>query len=404
MTAVPPGTATVVRAGDPAVPRPGGSVLVDLPAGHLDDPPGRAGLAALLAAVLNEPRCGGAAARAAVEGWRTRHHLDDHSSSFAYWSHRPAALASVVDDLRRTRLPAGAAGEELLARLRARVVAAAEGHGAPLLVLVRRQLERASWGALPHDRITTRDTVAEVTPAELARSVDLLVDRARVHDATTAPDRDGGAPHGTPQGAVRGAARRADGDAPSWHGGLDTDVRADSDARVAVRLPVQDPPPGVLELLVEVLGNGTDGRLHHELRHRNHLAYGFTAACSRQHGRASIDATATVAPQHAAAAVRVLVEALRRLAEGVGPEETASARWRYRAGLLAESDGPFGPADELRRHVLGRSGTGERLAAVADLDVLPGPSFAPLPPAVAAVGPFDERHRRQLAAAYEEIR
>ncbi|SOB82815.1 insulinase family protein [Streptomyces sp. 1331.2] len=393
---------STARARAAAAVRPGGAVIVDLPAGHLDDPPGRAGLAALLAAVLNEPRCGGAAARAAAEGWRTRHHLDDHSSSFAYWSPRPADLASVVHDLRGTRLPAGPAGEDLLARLRARLAAADAGHGAPLLALVRRQLERASWGSVGDERAggaggaTTRGTAAGVTPADLARSVDLLVSRAQVYDATTAPD--GG--HRPSPGPVR----LADGDAPRWHGGLDLAVRADSDARVAVRLPVQAPPPGVLDLLVEVLGNGTDGRLHRELRHRHHLAYGFTAACARQHGLTSISATATVAPQHAAAALRVLTAALRRLADGAGSEETRSARWRCRAGLLAELDGPYGPADELRRHALGQRGIRERLAAVADLDVLPGLSFTPLPPAVAAVGPFEEHHRRQLAAAYEEIR
>ncbi|MER6027747.1 insulinase family protein [Streptomyces sp. NPDC001851] len=397
MTTVLPGAPTAVRAGDTAPSRPGGAVIVDLPAGHLDDPPDKAGLAALLAAVLNEPRCRGAAARAAAEGWRTRHRLDGHSSSFAYWSHEPAELARIVDDVRRTRLPSGAAGEELLSSLRARLVAAAEGHGATMLAHVKSQLERASWGTLPHDRGITRDTVAAVTPADVARSVDLLVSRAQVYDATTAP---GGGGEPSP-----GAEHRADADtdAPRWRGGLDIAVRADSDARVAVRLPVQAPPSGVLDLVVEVLGNGTDGRLHRELRHRNHLAYGFTAACAQQHGCASIDATATVAPQDAAAAVRVLAATLRQLADAVGPEETRLARWRCRAGLLAELDGPFGPADELRRYVLGRRGIRARLAAVADLDVLPGLSFVPLPPAVAAVGPFDGRHRRQLVAAYEEI-
>ncbi|MEU7903539.1 hypothetical protein [Actinoplanes sp. NPDC049118] len=370
--------------------RPGGARVVDLPAGYRDDPPGQAGRAALLAAVLSDPRCGGAPARAAAEGWRTRHRLDERCSSFAYWSPRPAGAAAVLDEIRRTRLPAGSAGESVLAELRARQAAAIEGRHAAPLALIGRALERAAWGAPGHGLLGTPGTLAAVSTTDLAEAHELLVSQATVYHSESEP-----------AGSAAPAPRPARRD---WRGGLDVAAHPGADARVGVRLPVRDSPPEVLELLVEVLGTGPDGRMHRALRHHSRLAYGFTVACWPQPGSASIGATATVAPQHAAAAVRVLATTLRQLADGAGAAETGLARWRCRAGLLAELDGPFGAVLEARRHARGERGARQRLAAMARIDTLPGLAFAPLPPAVAAVGAFHERHRAELADVYEEIR
>ncbi|GGQ68021.1 insulinase family protein [Couchioplanes azureus] len=370
--------------------RPGGACIVELPAGYHDDPPERSGLAALLAAVLNDPRCGGAPARAAAQGWRTRHRLDERCSSFGYAWSRSEHQVSILDHLRQTRLPAGPAGEAILADLRARQTAAIDGRRATPLALVGGALDRAAWGTAPHRLLGTPETVAAVTVADLAEAGE-LVTRARVYHADQPPDPGVGC--ATPAGRP-----------PRWRGGLDIVAHPGSDARVAVRLPVTRIPVELLDLFVEVLGNGTDGRLHHELRHRNRLAYGFTAAGWGPAEAASIGATATVAAEHAAPAMRVLAATLRRLADGVDRRETGLARWRCRATLLAGLDGPFGMVDDARRQARGEPRVPDRLAVMAGVDALPGLSFAPLAPAVAAVGPFDERHRAELADVYEEIR
>jgi hypothetical protein len=351
----------------------------------------------LLAAVLSDPRCGGAPARALISGWHTRHQLDERHSSFAYWSPQPADLASILDEVRRTQLPAGAAGESLLDGLRARQIAATLDRGAVPFALIGKALEHAAWGTPANEALGTPETIAAVTAADLAEAIDLLVPRAAVYDASSSKEA-----YNTPSSDCSAFGARTDVASP-WRGGIGITACSASDAVVGVRLAVLDTPPEVLEMMVEVLGNGPDGRLHHEVRHRNQLAYGFTAAAWRQPGSASIGATATVPPEHAAAAVRVLAATVRRLADGVGAEETNLARWRCRAGLLAELDGPFGLVDELRRRAFGLRSSGERLAVMARLGELPGLSFAPLPPAVAAVGPFEEHHREEIARAYEEV-
>ncbi|MFD4376627.1 insulinase family protein [Streptomyces sp. NPDC058486] len=372
------------------VPRPGGACVIELPAGHLDDPPAQAGLAALLVESLADPRCGGAPARAADEGWLTRHQVADRHASLAYWSPDPADLRQILTLVRRTRLPDGPAGEAVLAELRARRSATLEGRGMPLLALVRRHLEGAAWGTPPPGHLATPRSLAAVTPAALAQAAELLLSQARVHRYSDQDD-------------VAATPPAHSHVTPRWHGGLDIARHPGSDARVAVRLPVADTASEVLELFTEVLGNGTDGRLHRDLRHRNHLAYGFTATCWHDPGSFSIGATATVAPEHAAAALRVLTAALRRLAKGAGHDETHRARRRCRAALLTELDRPFGLVDEARRIARGQPPLPVRLAAMARIGELPGLTFAPLPPAVAAVGPFTEDHMRHLAEAHQDI-
>ncbi|GGK22684.1 hypothetical protein GCM10010124_14010 [Pilimelia terevasa] len=379
-----------------AAARPGAARIVDLPAGHRDDPPGRAGLAGLAARVLTSPANGGAAARAAALGWHTRHRLSARCSSFAFWSSDPADLDDILGDLRSARLPDGDAGLAVLDALRARQAAASGGRLDTPLARVGRVLERAAWGTPEEDVLGSAATLAAVTAADLRHALDDLTARAWVHDEAAVP--------GPPAAASPAAAAAEPVAGRGWSGGLAVADHPGSDARVAVRLAVADPAPDLLDVLVEVLGNGPDGRLHRELRHRHALAYGFTATCWAEDRTASIGATATVAAENAAAAVRVLATTLRGLAGGVPRSEWDVARWRSRAGLLAALDGPFGLVDEARRRAHGERLVAERCAAVSLLTDPPPLCLAPDPPAVAAVGVFDPRHRRQLADAYQEIR
>ncbi|MEU6464364.1 insulinase family protein [Streptomyces sp. NPDC046976] len=386
-------------------PRPGGACIVDLPAGYQDDAPRHAGFGALLAAVLSDPRCGGAATRAATAGWLTRHQLGAHSSSFAYWSAAPADLMTVLDELRNTRLPSGPAGEAVLDGLRARLIAAIEGRGAAPLTLLGQLLDRAARQTPDADPRGTAGTLAVVSAADLNHAIETLLPRARVHrDHPPTPARLGAPPEQPTPRHRAGAGTTAD-PAPDagWRGALEIATHPGCDARVALRLPIRPPGPDLLPLTVERLGNGPNGLLHHALRHRHHLAYGFTAAYWHEPGSSSIGATATVAPQHAAAALRVLDHTVRQLARGADPHETDLARRRCRAENLAALDGPFGAVDELRRQYLGERTIRQRLTAMAEITELPGPTFLPRPPAAAALGPFTQEHRRQLADVYQEI-
>ncbi|MYQ99927.1 hypothetical protein, partial [Streptomyces sp. SID6139] len=175
--------------------RPGGACIVDLPAGYEDDAPRHAGFGALLAAVLNDPRCGGAAGRASTAGWLTRHQLGARSSSFAYWSAAPADLMTVLDELRNTRLPSGPAGEAVLDDLRARQIAAIEGRGATPLTLLGQLLERAARRTPDTDPRGTAGTLAAVSTAGLNHAIETLLARARVHrDHPSIPARSGEPP------------------------------------------------------------------------------------------------------------------------------------------------------------------------------------------------------------------
>ncbi|MFJ3650021.1 insulinase family protein [Streptomyces murinus] len=392
-------------------PRPGGACIVDLPAGYEDDAPRQAGFGALLAAVLNDPRCGGAARRAATAGWLTRHQLGARTSSFAYWAADPADLMPLLDVMKHTRLPSGPAGEAVLDDLRARQIAAIEGRGATPLTLLGQLLERAARRTPDTDPRGTAGTLAAVSTADLNHAIETLLARARVHrDHPSIPARPGEPPE-QPMARDRdrdraGAEAGATGDpAPDshWRGALEIATHPGCDARVALRLPIRPPGPGLLPLTVERLGNGPNGRLHHALRHRHHLAYGFTAAYWHEPGSSAIGATATVAPQHAAVALRVLDHTVRQLARGADPHETDLARRRCRAENLAALDGPFGAVDDLRRQDLGEQTIRQRLTAMAEITEIPGLTFLARPPAAAALGPLTQEQRRQLTDVYQEI-
>lgn len=363
--------------------------MIDLPAGYRDDPAGKAGLAALLAAVLSEPRCGGLPARAAAAGWRSRHRLDERASSFAFWSHRPGELKSVLHEARRTRLPSGAAGDTLLAGLQQRHVAVLDNRRATPLTLIRPMLEHAAVGTAVNASLGSSKTIAAVSASDLAEAAENLLSRAEVYGTGATPGRR--------------TARVALDPAPPWRGSLEIVNRPASEAQVGVRLALRDTPLAVLELMTEVLGNGPDARLHRAVRHSNHLAYGFTALRWHQPGSASIGATATVPPEHAAATIRVLTATIRQLADGVGRRETAIAHWRARSLLLGACDDPFAEVDEERGRAYDQPGPPERLSRMAGFLELPGLSFAPVRPAVVVIGPLEEQHRIDVKRAYDEV-
>ncbi|WP_438306833.1 insulinase family protein (plasmid) [Streptomyces sp. HUAS TT11] len=369
--------------------RPGGAVMIEIPAGHRDDPLGKAGLAALLAAVLGEPACGGLPVRAAAAGWRSRHRLDERASSFAFWSRRPDELRCVLDEARRTALPEGAAGDRLLDKLRRRQATALRGAGATPLTLIRPMLEHAAVGTPVHAGLGSAETIAAVSAADLAEAAEDLLPRATVYGMGEAQDTD--------------RARVVSDSAPPWRGGLDLMTRPAADAQVGVRLALRDTPPAVLELMTEVLGNGPDARLHRAVRHCHHLAYGFTVQRWHRPGPVSIGATATVPAEHAADAVRVLTATVRRLADGVDRRETAVAHLRARSLLLGACDDPYAEVDAERGRVHGRPGPTDLLSWMADVPELPGLEFIPVRPAVAVVGPLGEEHRADVERAYEEV-
>ncbi|KOU18265.1 hypothetical protein ADK52_30700 [Streptomyces sp. WM6372] len=367
--------------------RPGHAVIVDLPRGHEDDAPDLRGLAALAARVLADPSRPGAARLAADRGWRTRHQLEARASSFAFWS--------VDDDVLEAgaALAAGArrwtrADTERLARSRAAQRVLAGQRAGQVLTQLNQASHQAAWGWTPPSPLGGAETIenlsGEVVREELAR----LGSALRVHSAPPY----GGPPGPRPDGpALPAAGRRA---APAaddrlWQGGV-VHVRTTAEsARLSVRLPCHSDRPGALEVLVEVLGSGPEGRLHQALRGERGIAYGFSAGHWSQDSTNSVAATAFVRAPDVADTVRILLDAVGGLLESPpGEREFEAARQRCLARLLTSLDDPFAAADEVRRAARGQTPVDELMRSVAALTSLEGLRAVPgRRPAVAVVGP-----------------
>ncbi|MFG3002092.1 insulinase family protein [Streptomyces sp. NPDC048340] len=373
--------------------RPGHALIVDLPRGHEDDAPHLRGLAALTARVLADPARPGAARLAAERGWRTRHQLDADRSSFAFWS-ADADTAEAATALTTHAGRWSAQDTDRLERAKAAQRALAAQRAGQILTRLNQASHRAAWGWAPPSPLGDPETIANLTPDVVRDELARLTRGARTHTpaaqpatAPPVPDR----PHTTP-------------DERTWQGGLAHAPTTAESARLSVRLPCESTRPGTLEVLVELLGSGPEGRLHRALRTERALAYGFSAGHWSQDSTNSVAATAFVRAPDAADTSRILLRTVRALLDDplVPQEEFEAARHRCLARLLASLDDPFAEADEARRAARGQRPVADLVAAVRELPSLEGLRAAPGRPAVAVVGPepcgpaVEEALRRNL--------
>ncbi|MFD9306925.1 insulinase family protein [Streptomyces sp. NPDC060048] len=359
---------------------PGHGLIVDLPRGHDDDAPHLRGLAALAARVLADPARPGAARLAAERGWRTRHQLDADRSAFAFWS----ADDDVADAATALTAHAGrwsAQDADRLDRAKAAQSALADQRAAQILTRLNQASHQAAWGWAPPSPLGDRETIGNLTPDVVRDELARLTRGARTHTATRR----------TPDGTrpPQPGEQRSAPDDRTWQGGLAHAPTTAESARLSVRLPCESSRPGALEVLVEVLGSGPEGRLHRSLRTERALAYGFSAGHWSQDSTNSVAATAFVRACDAAATSRILLRAVRDLLEDplVPEEEFEAARHRCLARLLASLDDPFAEADEARRAARGQRPVADLVRHVTELPSLEGLRAAPGRPAVAVVGP-----------------
>ncbi|POX64519.1 hypothetical protein C3492_05675 [Streptomyces sp. Ru62] len=396
---------------------PGHAVVVELPHGHDDDPAAHAGLAALVARLLADPRGGGAAALARREGWLTRHRLRPRRSSFAYWSRHddvhaageaftPHALVLPDDD----RIRAAATAQAALAARRAQDV----------LVLLNQASRQAAFGEPGADALGTPRTIASI-PADVVRAeIETVVARRTV--VTAGPGRDLPAPPGAPTALAAstapvhlavpappaGPAGPAVPETPppvparTWRGGyVHQDLPGDA-ARLSVRIPLAEAPPGALEVLVEVLGSGPEGRLYDALRGgEDTLAYGYSAGywSGQDDGRPSVAVTAAVRPADVPRVAGLLrATLLRTLREPVPAQEFHAARDRCLARVTMLLDDPYAAVDEAAAAVAGDTSPARLATALRTLPVPPVLRPFAAPPAVAVVGPAACRLSDEQAA------
>ncbi|MFJ8313973.1 MULTISPECIES: insulinase family protein [unclassified Streptomyces] len=328
---------------------------VDLHRGHDDEPAHQRGLGALVARVLADPRCSPAARLAADRGFRTRHRLDAHRSTFFYWS-ADGDAAAAAQALPQTltvspRLP----DADLITELRTKAQEMAARRSDDPLRRLSRAWDQAAWGTSDPDPMGDTATLARLTP-------ELVLDELERALSTTA----------TPP-AGRPAIAQDQHHRPPWQGGVRVVPGQHGVARIGVRIPVTRPPRGALEVLVEALGTGAEGRLHRALRQERSLAYGFSPGHWSRGGHHSLGATAYVQVEDTVEAARTLLATLRETVTAPVPEtELSAARARCRAKLLAALDDPFGPAEEARRAALGQP----LLADLAHAIAQPGPAPA----------------------------
>ncbi|MGW2677709.1 insulinase family protein [Streptomyces sp. NPDC001436] len=357
-------------------PRPGHAVIVDLPRGHEDDPPDRRGLAALVARLLADTGRPGAARLAADRGWRTRHQLEARTSSFAYWS---------LDDDVREAGPALAAGAcrwtdedaERLDRARAAQLALAGQRAGQVLHQLNQASHRAAWGWAPPSPLGAPETLAHLSAQAVREELAGLVPALRLHGVGSPTPPDNGRPAPAPDDDRR------------WRGGVEHVPTTAESARLSVRIPCRSDRPGTLEVLVEVLGSGPEGRLHHALRGERGIAYGFSAGHWSQDSTPSVAATAFVRARDVAQTARILLDTVGGLLESPpGEEEFEAARQRCLARLLTSLDDPFAAADEARRTARGQTTVDALVRSVEALTSLDGLHALPgRRPAVAVVGP-----------------
>lgn len=361
-------------------------VVVELPAGHRDDPPGLAGLAALVARCTATRLRDSASARL---GWVTSQWLEPHSSAFGFWSalddlsELPAAFRSALSPV-----PA-----DLLDDARRAQVRLAQRHRATSYLRMTAALDSAAWGIAPDAELGDEESLARIDPDVVAAYISVCRDTglrtyrtylaAEPVRAVRAP-RHAGRPDVEFPAAAVGAVK-------PWIGGVvRVPMPAERLVRVAVRLPLDPPsaPPGAVELAAQVIGAGMTGLLVERLRIGGGLAYSAAGLYWRTGSRPSIGAHALVEPEHAATATEAIPDSLRAALVRQPSPELAQAAHRLRAALLSQLDQPFGSVMDERRRLRGDPGIVEVAAGVADcaergiaLTVADG-----LEPAVALVG------------------
>jgi hypothetical protein len=331
------------------------AAILDLPRGFRDDPEGYEGLAALAARWLATGHDGAAPEE---RGWRTRHRLEPHVSSFSYWSGL-GDLDRLAGDFRALLRPPSTAQLDNLKSAQLRLL----GHRSAKLylrmldLLDEAALGRAEVGALGDEQSVARVSAADVA-AHLAqcRKAGIVV-----HQADDPP-------------TIGRTASAASGER-YWRGGLRAaGTPTETRTRVAVRIPLDTGalPPGALPLLVELLGTGSQGRVVQALRGDRALAYGVAAlswdaepVAGKGIAPPSVGAYALVAPEHTAEAARLLLDTVRAALTQPPSAELAAAARRCRTLLLVQVDQPFGPVAERRERARGGLGLARLAEAVA---------------------------------------
>lgn len=114
-----------------------------------------------------------------------------------------------------------------------------------------------------------------------------------------------------------------------------------------------------------------------------------------------------MAAEDLAHAVRVLLDTLHAAVRGTvgaaGAAETAAARGRCRARLLAALDDPFGPVDEAARARRGEPSLAGIARAIGEFQQLPVLEPTCRPPAIAVVGAPTTHQLTSLEALLETL-
>lgn len=113
--------------------------------------------------------------------------------------------------------------------------------------------------------------------------------------------------------------------------------RTTQQAHMAMGLPgysVGHPDRYALDLLSVVLGEGTSSRLFLELRERRGLVYDVVSTVAHYQDCGTLTISLGVEPSRGVDAVKVVVEQLFRLREGVSPEELRTAKELVKGRLL----------------------------------------------------------------------
>jgi predicted Zn-dependent peptidase len=118
-------------------------------------------------------------------------------------------------------------------------------------------------------------------------------------------------------------------------------------------------------MMIEVLSGGMGARLFTEVRERRGLVYSVRAAHSTIRGTGIIYAYAGTTPERSQETIQVLLEELRRVADGVQEEEIERARIGLLSALVMQGEASRSRAQAIARdqYLLGRVRTLEEIRA-----------------------------------------
>jgi predicted Zn-dependent peptidase len=317
-----------------------------VPAGCVYDPPGRLGMASVLAEMMFTRGAGPRDSRALTEA------MDnlglDRSDSVGtmhtrFWGatvarNLPAALELFADVLRRPLLP-----DDELDAVKALALQDLQGlkdePDAMVLVELRKHLYPAP---LSNDHRGTAEGISTITPADVRRHHAALF-RPRGTILSVAGHID--------WSELRDQVERLFGDwqgegerplqvgaPPSRHAHLTQELEQTQIAVAFPSVPIGNPDYYAALGAVNVLSGGMSARLFTEIREKEGLCYSVWATYQTLKDRASVLCYAGSLNDQAQRALDLLLRELRRLPEGIEPEEVQRVRVGLKTSLIMQQE------------------------------------------------------------------